>query len=422
MHIGIVSPPISGHLNPLTTLGRELARRGHRVRLIGLPDARRKAETAALEYLPYGTEDFPVGWVGQVTDTLGELSGPDALAFTIDIYRRMAEAQFRDLPGILRAEGIEGLVIDQTERAPNVAQALGVPYVTACAALPLNAEPFVPPFSSSWPYEPTPEGVARNKQGYRQTSQLGNPLRDIANAYRAQVGLSPLGSMFDADSSLATVAQLPEALDFPRQMLPPTFHYTGPWHTAGSGDPAPFPWEELTGKPVIYASLGTLQNRLLPLFQTIAAACAGLDAQLVLSCGRYDRAAHAGFPGNPIVVPFAPQLELLRRAALVISHAGLNTVLESLAHGVPLVVLPIANDQPGVAARVRHAGVGELLEPAGLTVDGLRDTVTRLLNDPTYRRKARDVQEVLAGTDGLSRAAAIIETALTTRQPVFRSR
>lgn len=395
-------------------------RRGHRVCLIGLPDAQRKAESAGLEFVPYGVEDFPVGWVGQVTDRLGELSGAEALAFTIDIYRRMAEAQFRDLPNIFRAEGIDGLVIDQTERAPNVAQALNLPYVTACAALPLNAEPKVPPFSQPWAYDPTPEGIARNKNGYRQTSLIGNPLRDVANAYREQVGLPPIASMFDADSSLATVAQLPEVLDFPRQMLPPTFHYTGPWHTEESGDHTAFPWDGLNGKPLIYASLGTLQNRLLPVFQAIAAACAGLDAQLVLSCGRYDRNAHDGFPGNPIVIPFAPQLELLKRASLVISHAGLNTVLESLMQGVPLVVLPIANDQPGVAARVRHAGVGELLEPATLTVEGLREVVTRILIKPTYRQKAHEYQKAFVGTNGLCSAAKVIETALTTQNPVYR--
>ena len=55
-------------------------------------------------------------------------------------------------------------------------------------------------------------------------------------------------------------------------------------------------------------------------------------------------------PGDPIVVSYAPQLEVVKRAALVITHAGLNTVLESLAEGVPLVAIPLGNDQPGVAA------------------------------------------------------------------------
>lgn len=56
-------------------------------------------------------------------------------------------------------------------------------------------------------------------------------------------------------------------------------------------------------------------------------------------------------PGNPIVVNYAPQLELLKIADLTITHAGVNTTLESLSNGVPLVAIPITNDQPGVAAR-----------------------------------------------------------------------
>jgi zeaxanthin glucosyltransferase len=98
-------------------------------------------------------------------------------------------------------------------------------------------------------------------------------------------------------------------------------------------------------RPLIYASMGTLQNGVERVFQVIAEACAGLDAQLVLSLGTgFENLAPLA--GNPIVVGYAPQLELLRRSALTITHGGLNTVLESLSVGVPLVVIPVTNDQP----------------------------------------------------------------------------
>ena len=77
-------------------------------------------------------------------------------------------------------------------------------------------------------------------------------------------------------------------------------------------------------------------------------------------------------PGNPIVVPVAPQLDLLSRAALTITHAGLNTVLESLSYGVPMVAIPVGNDQPGVAARIKWRGVGELLALKHLKAAKLR--------------------------------------------------
>jgi len=106
----------------------------------------------------------------------------------------------------------------------------------------------------------------------------------------------------------------------------------------------------------------------------IAEACSGLDLQLVISLGGgQDPALLGDLPGDPVVVGYAPQLELIRRSALTISHGGLNTVLESLAQGVPMVVLPVAYDQPGVGARVEWSGVGRSIPIGGLTVDRLHD-------------------------------------------------
>src|SRR4029077_15954090 len=93
-------------------------------------------------------------------------------------------------------------------------------------------------------------------------------------------------------------------------------------------------------------------------------------------------------PGDPVVVGYAPQLDLISRSALTISHGGLNTALESLARGVPLVVLPVAYDQPGVGARVGGAGVGRSIPVGRLTVDRLRDAVRAVLGEPAYRERA----------------------------------
>jgi zeaxanthin glucosyltransferase len=84
-----------------------------------------------------------------------------------------------------------------------------------------------------------------------------------------------------------------------------------------------FPFEKLTGQPLIYASMRTIQNRLLEIFQTIASACEGLDAQLIIDLG--GGATPESLPnlaGNPIVIACAPQLELLKKATLTITHGG----------------------------------------------------------------------------------------------------
>jgi hypothetical protein len=106
-------------------------------------------------------------------------------------------------------------------------------------------------------------------------------------------------------------------------------------------------------------------------------------------------------PGDPLMLGFAPQLELLRRASLTITHAGMNTVLESLAEGVPMVAIPIANDQPGMGARLAWSGSGAVVPPeaplgppaarrdrAGAAEAGLpRQCPPAADGDPAFRRR-----------------------------------
>ena len=181
-----------------------------------------------------------------------------------------------------------------------------------------------------------------------------------------------------------------------------------------------FPYAQLTGKPLIYASLGTLQNRLQHVFQDIAQACVGLDAQLVISLG--NGIAAASLPklaGNPIVVNYAPQFELLQRAALVITHAGLNTTLGSLSNAVPMVAIPISLDQPGVAARIAWTGTGEVVPLAKLSDLRLRETIERVLTVDAYKQNALRLQSAIRSAGGVSRAADIAEQAAQTGQPVL---
>jgi MGT family glycosyltransferase len=158
--------------------------------------------------------------------------------------------------------------------------------------------------------------------------------------------------------------------------------------------------------------MGTLQNGILRTFRVIAEACAGLDLQLVISLGGgQDPALLRDLPGEPVVVGYAPQLELIQRSALTISHGGLNTALESLAEGVPMVVLPVAYDQPGVGARVEWSGVGRSIPVGRLTVDRLRDAVRSVLGCSAYRERAGWLQSSIEAVDGLNRAADLIEAA-----------
>ena len=152
-------------------------------------------------------------------------------------------------------------------------------------------------------------------------------------------------------------------------------------------------------------------NGLAEVYRTIIAATAKHKGfQLVLSIGdQLDPDQIGPVPNNTIIVERAPQLELLKRASLCITHAGLNTVLESLAQGVPQVAIPVTVDQPGVAARIAEKKTGLFVPSKDLTVSGLSLLLDQVLNDTTYIDNARHFQGVIARTDGRSKAADLLE-------------
>jgi MGT family glycosyltransferase len=420
MHIGLACPELSGHLNPMTTLGRELVRRGHRVTLVARPDGEAKAVAAGLGFAAIGASEFPRGAIAAQARALGGMTAGKALRYTVDMMRLAAEVTLRDLPAVIRCERLDALIIDQVNPAAGTtAEVERLPYVQVCNALALNRDAACPPAVLPWRYRPGPLGRLRNAAGNWFLFRVTAPVRDAINAHRVRHGLAPrVGRSVPA--YLAEIAQQPAFFDFPRTKPEPRLHFTGPWHAAGGGD-IPFPWERLDGRPLLYASLGTLQNRLAEMFTTIAEAVAPLDAQLVISLGAADQdvaALAARCAGNPIVVPVAPQLELLDRATLAITHAGLNTALEALARAVPMVAIPITNDQPGVARRLEWLGLAEVVLPRQLTASRLRQAIERVLVDPGYRTRARDRAAEIARLDGVRRAADIVEEAFRTNRPV----
>jgi MGT family glycosyltransferase len=122
-------------------------------------------------------------------------------------------------------------------------------------------------------------------------------------------------------------------------------------------------------------------------------------------------------PSNTLVVRSAPQIDLLKRAVLCVTHAGLNTTLEALAQGVPMVAIPIGYDQPGVASRIAYHGVGEFVELEDLTVERLSELIQQVRTNRSYQARACHMQRVISQTHGLDLAADLIEKALGITQP-----
>jgi zeaxanthin glucosyltransferase len=326
-------------------------------------------------------------------------------------------------PEAVRRAGMELLLVDQVEIAGAcVADRLRLPFITVSCALVANREPAIPPIFTGWSYSASALAALRNRLAYRFQERLTKAWMEVFNRQRQEWHLPRYRVFEDSTSPWAHLSQQPACFDFPRRRLPGQFHYTGPWQDRRVRQPVPFPYDKLTGKPLIYASMGTLQNRIRRVFWEIARACEGLDAQLVVSLGGGSTPEEIGpLPGNPLAVGYAPQLELLTRAALTITHAGLNTTLESLSYGVPIVALPVGNDQPGVAARVKWLGAGQVMPLKRLSADRLRPLVSQVLNEDGYRQRARQLREEIQKTDGVRLAAGVIERVLTGQRPVLRA-
>jgi zeaxanthin glucosyltransferase len=412
--IGFLSLPLTGHLNPMTALARKLRSRGHEVVFIGVPDIEPAVRAAGLDFVSFGENEYPPGSVAKRWGGVAKLHGLDVIRYTVrELTPGLIKAALEHLPGKIAETGVNALIIDTAYRFLElVPMHLRLPYVQIWNILHFDSSGSTPVALYSWPHETTPEALARNVEGLEIFREYREALMPIAQSFAERNGLeidwsNPAATV----SKLAVITQTPREFDFPIPGLPPQFHYAGPFHDDEGREPVSFPWEKLNGQPLIYASMGTLVNGVKNVYGTVLEAVSEFpEMQVVLAVGRNLSLSDLGpIPSNTIVVSIAPQIELLKRATLCLTHAGLNTALEALAQGVPMVAIPIGYDQPGVAARIAYHGVGEFVEIGKLTARHLSELIAKVKANPNYRGKARWFQKVLGETRGLDVAADLIE-------------
>jgi zeaxanthin glucosyltransferase len=414
--IGFLSLSAAGHMNPMTTLGRSLAGRGHSVTFFCVPDLEDKVIRNGLRAITFAHRTYPIGSLKTITEKIGKLLGSEGLVYFIERMLTFAEASFEELPKLIQKQNLDMLVIDQLyPGGSTIAEHLGLPFLSVANAAHTNREDGVPPPSLLWPYDPSEAGIARNLKGWAGITQVFTPLLQRINTQRTAWNLSPYQDYLeDSFSPQLQLTQMPLGFDFPRQQAPATLHYVGPLTDPAHPSDVPFPWEWLDARPLIYASMGTLQNGIPEIFKAIIDACAGLNLQAVVSLGNgpLDPASFGELPENVLVLPYCPQAELVKRASLCITHAGLNTTLDCLASGVPMVAIPIAGDQPGVAMRIAYTGTGEVVPYTQLTAESLHAAISKVLNDSSYRLNAQRFLQEMRALNSLAEACELIENAV----------
>ncbi len=420
-HFGIFCPPGKGHIHTMLSIVRRLSRHRHSFTYFQLPDLEEYVTSTSpgIEFRRIGNSKFPAGGLKRSWQPMSQMSGRAALGFAVQRFLPYAEVFLQEGCEAVREAKVDILLVDQVEvYGGSIAERLSIPFVTIASALPLNAESGVPPSIIGWPYSRNPLAKMRNIAGYQYFCKVTTSGRELLNNYRVLWGLRPLPLKWskrgEAYSKLAQISQLPQCLDFPRQKLPENFYPTGLIMDESIRGDIPFPWERLDGRRLIYACLGTEMNGQAHVFRVIAEACSGLDAQLVISLGRgrLSEAALGPLPGNPVIVEYAPQDELLKRTSLLITHGSLNTTLEAAGYGVPMVIIPFAYDQPAVASRMAWHGIGEVMPLKRLSVGRLRKRVIRVWNEPRYREKAQYFKTQLGAYKGVDLACEVIERTL----------
>jgi UDP:flavonoid glycosyltransferase YjiC (YdhE family) len=372
--------PAAGHLHPIAPVARELARRGHEVRIATAPSFCDRVRALGLEAAPVG-----IDW----SRANPELAFPELAAvdpaerygwILRHVYAgRPAHRMAADLAGAIAGRRPDVVVRDQMEFGSLLAAELaGVPHV-------------------SYGY-----GQGLLEPDRRLAGRALEPLR-------AELGLAPDPRLDGAFRFMRFEFAPPGYLapDAPRE--PNTHHIRAEGADDRRGRGLPGFAAELR-RPVVVVTFGTNYNRTPGVFEAAAEALGGEPVDAVLTVGENrDPAGLGSLPANVHPVRYAPLSLLLPRADLTVCHAGFNTVMSAVSAGTPLVLIPIDSDQPAQARRCAELGLGRSVELAELTAERLRREVRTVLADGRYRRATAAFGAQVAALPSTAHAADLLE-------------
>lgn len=384
----------TGHLHPLVPLNQALAAAGHTVAFAAAPAFCPDAEASGFPCFPAGLDEPEAGWASLVpalrdVPHVGETY--TALFRTHVFGDLLPRHMVPDLLALGHTWHPDLIVRDPGEYGGCVAaECLGVPHATG-------------------------------REGpFRSPTRAGELFGESLDALRRTHGLPPDPDMAMLYRYLGFAWVPPRFLDLDAYVHP-VMHFLRPTAFDQGGAEALPGWvESLPGRPTVYATLGTQFNQRPDLFAAIIAALGDEPVNLIVTVGRtMDLAQFGELPPNVHVERYIPQTLLFPRCAAVVTHGGFGTVLSALSQGLPLVVVPIAADQPVNAQRCTALGVGQAVDPTEVTPESVREAVRTVLAEPSYSVHAQRLREEMAALPGPEYAVALLERLARERQPIF---
>lgn len=370
----------AGHWRPLAPFAQALSLAGHEVAFAGTP-------FFCGEIGAYGFQTFPAGvddWLHPPAVPQRSAAAMPAQADAVlrDVFLPNAERRLPELLMIARDWRPDLIVREHTEYAGAlVAERLGLPHAAV------------------------------------QISAWGGAVTDphvIAALDRLRGGLG-----LPADPGLAmphcylTLFPCPASYPAPELLLPPTARFVQHCdfdrdHRADGSLPDWF--ARLPAHPTVYATLGTAYNRTPGLFAAILAGLRDEPINLIVTVNHnQDPATFGPQPPHVLIARYLPQSLVFPRCDLVVTHGGSGTVRSAIRHGLPLVVVPIAADQPENARRCSALGVARVVAADGRTPAAIRAAVRATLRDARYRRNAAALQTEMLALPTLTEAVRWFE-------------
>ncbi|MFI7708037.1 macrolide family glycosyltransferase [Nonomuraea sp. NPDC049480] len=383
--VAFLNIPMHGHVNPTLPVVAELVRRGHSVTYHISSVFSEEIAAAGASVCLYPEADRPLA------DPPMPVTMLDGIARTaVDLLPRVL-SELRDIrPDLIVHDSacFWGAV---------AARELDVPAVSLFTTFAYNR--YAPsPTRLSWKLLAQAATHPRSARDYlrsrwklgRRYDTRGLPRFDLANVRQ------PLNLVFTSRDFQPGAGIFDES-----------FQFVGPSLGARPRDPS-FPVDRLRA-PVLYASLGTVFNAGPRPLRNFVTALAPLAGTVVIATGQNDPAVLDPLPDNVIARRFVPQTEVLARAALFVTHGGMNSVNEAMYDGVPMLVIPQGADQPLVAGRVVQLGAGLTIHPRDAGPGLIRTLARRLLDEPRFQAAADGLQVAQREAGGYLRAADELE-------------
>jgi UDP:flavonoid glycosyltransferase YjiC (YdhE family) len=399
----VISPDYASHALPLISIARAWQERGHRVVVASGAAVAPLVRAAGMEHVelvmsrgsnPGVLRQGAPSGDGENLDTFFEATKQGMLA----TLRYQAQKRASDLlwrpRDVARAtiEVIERVrpdqvLVDHLAIAATIGlRAMGVRYGDVVlghpTALTMGDEVYGVPVAwpASFAVDPTRMADLRAvASGVREavTFAYERALRSI------EPGAGPVGDVFAAHGDVVLFVYPDRLHDPARTRRLPEHAFLG---SAGRREQLPADvrgWlDREDGRPLVVVSFGTFLSARSDVLARVAGALRRLDVRVAMATGASQHAHLGSLPDDWLVRPVIPQVALLQRASVLVSHGGNNSITEALSVGVPLVVLPFSTDQFDGAAAIEASAAGIALDPNRASRPLIAGSVAGMLRYP----------------------------------------